>query len=130
MTLLALGNGAPDIFSAFAAINQEDDRKASLAVGALFGKNLYAPFTLPAPPLTPSPSQTLPFHRCRHVCYNHRGWGGHYFQAIYAHSTSVPQRPHLLHGSCLLDLLPPVEWLGRYWQRSRWRSVCVCVCVC
>jgi len=38
VTLLALGNGAPDIFSAFAAVNQEEDRKASLAVGALFGK--------------------------------------------------------------------------------------------
>ena len=38
VTLLALGNGAPDIFSAFAAISQDDDQKASLAVGALFGK--------------------------------------------------------------------------------------------
>ncbi len=38
VTLLALGNGAPDIFSAFAAVSQAEDRKASLAVGALFGK--------------------------------------------------------------------------------------------
>lgn len=38
VTLLALGNGAPDIFSAFAAINQSDDRKSSLAIGALFGQ--------------------------------------------------------------------------------------------
>ena len=38
VTLLALGNGSPDIFSAFAAINQEDDKKSSLAVGALFGQ--------------------------------------------------------------------------------------------
>ena len=38
VTLLALGNGAPDIFSAFAAINQSDDRKSSLAIGALFGE--------------------------------------------------------------------------------------------
>ena len=38
VTLLALGNGSPDIFSAFAAINQEDDKKSSLAVGALFGR--------------------------------------------------------------------------------------------
>ena len=38
MTLLALGNGAPDIFSAFAAISQTDDHKSSLAIGALFGK--------------------------------------------------------------------------------------------
>ena len=37
VTLLALGNGSPDIFSAFAAINQDDDKKSSLAVGALFG---------------------------------------------------------------------------------------------
>lgn len=40
VTLLALGNGAPDIFSAFAAVNQIDDKKASLAVGALFGENI------------------------------------------------------------------------------------------
>ena len=38
VTLLALGNGAPDIFSAFAAVNQDEDKKASLAVGALFGR--------------------------------------------------------------------------------------------
>ena len=38
VTLLALGNGAPDIFSAFAAISQEDDHKSSLAIGALFGE--------------------------------------------------------------------------------------------
>ena len=38
VTLLALGNGSPDIFSAFAAINQDDDEKSSLAIGALFGK--------------------------------------------------------------------------------------------
>lgn len=37
VTLLALGNGAPDIFSAYAAVNQAEDEKASLAVGALFG---------------------------------------------------------------------------------------------
>lgn len=41
VTLLALGNGAPDIFSAFAAIKQEDDQKASLAVGALFGAGIF-----------------------------------------------------------------------------------------
>lgn len=38
VTLLALGNGAPDIFSSYAAIDQNDDRDASLAFGALFGK--------------------------------------------------------------------------------------------
>ena len=37
VTLLALGNGSPDIFSAFAAINQDEDKKSSLSVGALFG---------------------------------------------------------------------------------------------
>ena len=45
MTFLALGNGAPDIFSAFAAVNRQDDRKASLAVGALFGENVYKVYT-------------------------------------------------------------------------------------
>ena len=39
VTLLALGNGSPDIFSAFAAINQDEDKKSSLAVGALFGRS-------------------------------------------------------------------------------------------
>jgi len=45
VTFLALGNGAPDIFSAFAAVNQQDDRKASLAVGALFGENVFCVYT-------------------------------------------------------------------------------------
>ena len=45
VTFLALGNGAPDIFSAFAAVNQQDDRKASLAVGALFGESVYKVYT-------------------------------------------------------------------------------------
>ena len=44
VTLLALGNGSPDIFSAFAAINQDEDKKSSLAVGALFGKLEYKCF--------------------------------------------------------------------------------------
>ena len=43
VTLLALGNGAPDIFSAFAAISQSDDHKSSLAIGALFGKTSPSP---------------------------------------------------------------------------------------
>ena len=38
MTLLAFGNGAPDIFSAITVIRQPDSRKASLAIGALFGE--------------------------------------------------------------------------------------------
>ena len=42
VTLLALGNGSPDIFSAFAAINQDEDKKSSLAVGALFGKPVHS----------------------------------------------------------------------------------------
>ena len=37
MTLLAIGNGAPDIFSAIAAFNHPDPKKSSLAFGALFG---------------------------------------------------------------------------------------------
>ncbi|XP_064391554.1 mitochondrial sodium/calcium exchanger protein-like [Halichondria panicea] len=41
VTLLAFGNGAPDIFSAISAINQPDDEKASLAVGALFGAGIF-----------------------------------------------------------------------------------------
>ncbi len=38
VTLLAIGNGAPDIFSAIAAFNHPDPKKSSLAFGALFGK--------------------------------------------------------------------------------------------
>ena len=37
VTLLAIGNGAPDIFSALAAFNHPDPKKSSLAFGALFG---------------------------------------------------------------------------------------------
>ena len=35
---MALGNGAPDMFSAYAAITQADDGEAGLAIGALFGR--------------------------------------------------------------------------------------------
>lgn len=38
MTLLALGNGAPDIFGAYAAITQAKNGDAGLAIGAIFGK--------------------------------------------------------------------------------------------
>ena len=38
MTLLALGNGAPDIFGAYAAITQAKGGDAGLAIGAIFGK--------------------------------------------------------------------------------------------
>ena len=38
MTFLAFGNGAPDIFSAIAAIGNAKDGDAGLAFGALFGK--------------------------------------------------------------------------------------------
>ena len=37
VTFLAFGNGAPDIFSAIAAINSAKNGNAGLAVGALFG---------------------------------------------------------------------------------------------
>lgn len=38
MTFLAIGNGAPDIFSAYAAINSGRQKSAGLAIGALFGE--------------------------------------------------------------------------------------------
>lgn len=38
VTLLALGNGAPDIFGAYAAITQAKQGDAGLAMGAIFGK--------------------------------------------------------------------------------------------
>lgn len=38
MTFLALGNGAPDVFSAMAAFSHP--QTAGLAIGALFGKGL------------------------------------------------------------------------------------------
>ena len=38
MTLLALGNGAPDIFGAYAAITQAKQGGTELAIGAIFGK--------------------------------------------------------------------------------------------
>jgi sodium/potassium/calcium exchanger 6 len=41
VTLLAFGNGAPDIFSALAAINQPNIKRASLAFGALFGAGMF-----------------------------------------------------------------------------------------
>eukprot|EP00731_Ephydatia_muelleri_P034464 Em0061g2a len=41
VTLLAFGNGAPDIFSSVSAIMQRDDKKANLAIGALFGAGMF-----------------------------------------------------------------------------------------
>lgn len=38
VTFLAFGNGAPDIFSAIAAIGNAKDGDAGLAIGALFGE--------------------------------------------------------------------------------------------
>lgn len=38
VTFLALGNGAPDVFSAMAAFSRP--QTAGLAIGALFGKSL------------------------------------------------------------------------------------------
>ena len=39
VTLLALGNGAPDIIGAYAAITQAKEGDAGLAIGAIFGEN-------------------------------------------------------------------------------------------
>ena len=49
MTFLAFGNGAPDIFSAIAAIGNAKDGDAGLAFGALFGK-CYSVFPLSSQP--------------------------------------------------------------------------------
>ena len=38
VTFLAFGNGAPDVFSAIAAIGSAKSGDAGLAIGALFGK--------------------------------------------------------------------------------------------
>ena len=38
ITLVALGNGAPDIFSAIASFTNNDPKVAKLAIGALLGK--------------------------------------------------------------------------------------------
>ena len=36
--MLALGNGAPDIFGAYVAITQAKEGSIGLAIGAIFGK--------------------------------------------------------------------------------------------
>ncbi|XP_038075342.1 mitochondrial sodium/calcium exchanger protein-like isoform X2 [Patiria miniata] len=41
VTFLAFGNGAPDIFSAIAAISNAKDGNAGLAIGALFGAGVF-----------------------------------------------------------------------------------------
>ncbi|XP_022095819.1 mitochondrial sodium/calcium exchanger protein-like isoform X2 [Acanthaster planci] len=41
VTFLAFGNGAPDIFSAIAAITNAKDGNAGLAIGALFGAGVF-----------------------------------------------------------------------------------------
>ncbi|XP_030847023.1 mitochondrial sodium/calcium exchanger protein [Strongylocentrotus purpuratus] len=41
VTLLAFGNGAPDIFSAIAAITNSRNGEAGLAIGALFGAGIF-----------------------------------------------------------------------------------------
>ncbi|XP_041348385.1 mitochondrial sodium/calcium exchanger protein-like [Gigantopelta aegis] len=41
VTFLAFGNGAPDIFSAIAAVNSAKNGDAGLAVGALFGAGMF-----------------------------------------------------------------------------------------
>ena len=40
VTFLAFGNGAPDIFSAIAAIGDAKAGDAGLAIGALFGESV------------------------------------------------------------------------------------------
>ena len=130
VTLLALGNGAPDIFSAFAAISQSDDHKSSLAIGALFGKTLLPhPFSLtflwtvfisyfcPVGKISLLQGNVicfsfhLPFSvfRCRDICHNHRGGGCGFSVAVYTHKAPVSQRHYLLHLCSLLDLLPAVD---------------------
>lgn len=41
VTFLAFGNGAPDVFSAIAAITNAKDGDAGLAFGALFGAGVF-----------------------------------------------------------------------------------------
>ena len=41
VTFLAFGNGAPDVFSAIAAISNAKDGDAGLAFGALFGAGVF-----------------------------------------------------------------------------------------
>ena len=41
MTFLAFGNGAPDVFSAIAAVGNSKDGDAGLAFGALFGAGVF-----------------------------------------------------------------------------------------
>lgn len=97
VTLLALGNGAPDIFSAFAAVNQDEDEKASLAVGALFGKQAYC---------TSRPIHLIDKNRCWYFCDHNCGWSCDNCQAIYADSAPLPSWYYLLYLCCVLDLLP------------------------
>ena len=40
ITLVALGNGAPDIFAAIASFTNSDPKVAKLAIGALLGKSI------------------------------------------------------------------------------------------
>ena len=53
VTFLAFGNGAPDIFSAVAAITNAKDGDAGLAIGALFGKTLHWVRSIMFPGSTP-----------------------------------------------------------------------------
>lgn len=41
VTFLAFGNGAPDVFSAIAAVGNSKDGDAGLAFGALFGAGVF-----------------------------------------------------------------------------------------
>jgi hypothetical protein len=103
VTFLALGNGAPDIFSVYSSINNVDNG-ARLALGELFGKRppdvvKHAPF------ISISLSLTLR-NRCGDVCL-HRGGGLRSLLCpLYRHTATVLTRryhlPHLCHLGMLL----------------------------
>ena len=46
VTLVAVGNGAPDIFSALASFTASDPKVARLAVGSLLGAGMFVTMTV------------------------------------------------------------------------------------